>query len=165
MLITRKDVKMRYEIWTDGSTKGNGKQGSVGAFAYIIKRGSELVEKCASGAIQNTTNQRMELDAAIHALQSLDEWLLNEDKTLCDVYIFSDSAYLVNCCNQNWYRAWENNGWVNSKKQPVANQDLWEMLIPYFKLSNYHFVKVKGHADNQLNNLVDELAQSAAGGK
>lgn len=94
----------------------------------------------------------MELMAAIQALQAL--------KCPCRVRLHSDSAYLVNAFLQGWIDRWQVNGWVNSKNQPVENQDLWEALL---KLSNTHdieWVKVKGHADDQLNNRCDALARA-----
>ena len=86
------------------------------------------------------------------------------------VKIYSDSAYLVNCWKQNWWRGWQANGWKNSKKEPVANPDLWMGLIPFFEKApnGYDFVKVKGHAGNetvhgQCNDDVDKLAVAAKG--
>ena len=78
------------------------------------------------------------------------------------VVVYTDSAYLHNCYQQKWYVNWQKNGWKNAKKQPVANQDLWKMLIPYFETFGIDFVKVKGHAGNQWNEYVDDLAQTAA---
>ena len=78
------------------------------------------------------------------------------------IAVYTDSAYLHNCYTQKWYRNWKLNGWKNAKKQPVANQDLWEKLIPYFDNSQIDFIKVKGHADNFYNNIVDEMAQKAS---
>jgi ribonuclease HI len=78
------------------------------------------------------------------------------------INVYTDSAYLHNCYTQGWYKNWQKNGWRNSKKESVANQDLWEMLIPYFEMFEVNFHKVKGHADNMWNNYVDELAQNAS---
>jgi hypothetical protein len=78
------------------------------------------------------------------------------------VEIFSDSAYLINCCKAAWWKTWARNGWKNSKKQPVANQDLWERLIPYFKdTEHFTFTKVKGHAGDRYNEQVDGMAVRA----
>lgn len=91
--------------------------------------------------------------AAIQALEKL--------KTPCLVNLYSDSAYLVNAFNQDWFSGWLRRGWKNSKNQPVSNQDLWERLL---KLSDVHkitWVKVKGHADNKWNNRCDDLARGA----
>jgi ribonuclease HI len=110
-------------------------------------------------AVKETTNQRMELCAAIEALTkicSIAEFPQDQ------VVVYTDSAYLHNCYVQGWYKSWQKNGWKNSKKQPVANQDLWEMLIPYFETFGIDFVKVKGHAGNMWNEYVDDLAQTAA---
>ena len=150
---------MKFEVYCDGSTRGNGKEGAIGAWAYIVLGAdSSKIENCQ--AVVNTTNQRMELTAAAEALEFLfyNEICVPFDK----VIIYTDSAYLHNCVMQKWYINWQNNGWRNSKKEPVANRDLWERLIPYFEMPEVEFVKVKGHANNELNNYVDGLAQRAS---
>jgi ribonuclease HI len=150
---------MRFEVYTDGSTKNNGYENSVGGWAYSISEGGNHI-KSESGAELNTTNQRMELTAAVEALDYL---FYNEVCVPFDfVEVYTDSAYLHNCYTQKWYENWQNNGWKNSKKQPVANQDLWERLVKYFEMPEVKFVKVKGHADVHWNNYVDELAQGAS---
>jgi ribonuclease HI len=138
----------KIEIYTDGACSKN--PGPGGWAAVILY--NEL-EKEIFGYSEMTTNQRMELTAAIMALQEL--------RYPCDVYLYSDSAYLVNCFLQKWYVNWERNGWKNSKGAPVENQDLWVQLIKLFREHKINFVKVKGHADNRLNNRCDELATTA----
>lgn len=152
----------KYEIYTDGSTRKNGAKDAIGGWAYAIYRDGVLVDH-DSGVELNTTNQRMELTAAIKALCNSAEMTYVEGG---DCIVFSDSAYLVNCYQQQWWINWNKNGWINSKKQPVANRELWEQLIPDFKNPHITFKKVKGHADDMRNNFVDKLAQEAsAGGK
>lgn len=147
---------MRYEIYTDGSTKNNGHDGAVGGYAFlIISNAGGYCEH--TQAVPDTTNQRMELTAAIKALRTL-----NPVSSPDEYIIYSDSAYLINCYKQKWYVNWQKNGWVNSKKQPVANQDLWEQLIPYFECPHISWEKVKGHAGDKYNERVDELAQGVA---
>lgn len=100
----------------------------------------------------------MELKACIEACNTLSVI----DPFAQKVNLYSDSAYLVNCFKQNWWKSWEVNGWKNSKKEPVANQDLWKKIIPYFQMTPaYDFIKVKGHANNKYNCLVDEMAVNA----
>lgn len=150
---------MVFEIYCDGSTRGNGYENSVGAWAYIIlESGKEITYDCQ--AVADTTNQRMELIAAIQALEhTVYNYLCpNLDK----IVVYTDSAYLHNCYAQKWYINWQKNGWKNAKKQPVANKDLWEKLIKFFEMPEVDFVKVKGHANNEFNNRVDQLAQSAS---
>ena len=155
---------MKFEIYCDGSTRGNGQENSVGAWAYVIINPETNTMSYADViAVKNTTNQRMELTAAIQAIKKVCEYLTPFDR----VEIYTDSAYLHNCYTQKWYRNWQMNGWKNSKKQPVANQDLWEQLVDYFEMPEFEFIKVKGHADNrniheQWNNYVDNLAQTAS---
>ena len=150
---------MIFEIYCDGSTRGNGKENAVGAWAYVVLSADcKKFENCQ--AVANTTNQRMELTAAAEALDYL---FYNEICVPFDsVKVYTDSAYLHNCYTQKWYVNWQNNGWRNSKKETVANRDLWERLIKYFDMPEVEFVKVKGHANNELNNYVDGLAQCAS---
>jgi ribonuclease HI len=149
---------MTFEIYCDGSTRGNGKENAVGAWAWLVHEGGNVVYKDCK-AEKNTTNQRMELTAAAEALERvMFEYACPFDR----VIVYTDSAYLHNCYAQKWYKSWQINGWKNSKKQPVANQDLWERLIPYFEQPEVEFVKVKGHADNHYNNIVDDMAQTAS---
>lgn len=150
---------MTIEIWTDGACSKNGHQGAIGGWGFVIidrdQNDKILIER--AGAEKETTNQRMELIAAIKGCLSLETLgLANEAVT-----IFSDSAYLINCKTQRWYQSWKRNGWINSKKQPVANQDLWEQLIPYFEKSNIIWQKVKGHTGNKWNEYVDKFAVQA----
>lgn len=149
---------MTFEIYCDGSTKGNGTNHSVGAWAWLIHEGGNVFKQdCKAEA--NTTNQRMELTAAAEAL----DYAVNNVMGPRDrIVVYTDSAYLHNCYKQRWYVNWQNNGWKNAKKQPVANQDLWERLVPYFDVFGIDFVKVKGHAGVQYNEIVDDLAQTAA---
>lgn len=95
----------------------------------------------------------MELLAAIKGLQEL--------KWPCKVKLYSDSAYLINAFNQGWIANWQKNGWVNSKKQPVSNQDLWQDLVNLASKHEIEWIKVKGHSDNKFNNRCDELAKEA----
>lgn len=150
---------MKFEIYSDGSTRNNGRADAVGAWAYVILNENVKVHEDCRAEV-GTTNQRMELIAATEALDYLfyNEICVPFDK----VVIYTDSAYLHNCYTQKWYVNWQNNGWRNSKKEKVANQDLWERLVRYFEMPEVEFVKVKGHADNVWNNYVDALAQGAS---
>lgn len=133
------------EIYTDGACSGN--PGPGGWAAILVASGRE---KEVSGGEESTTNNRMEMTAAVEALKKL--------KKPCAVNIYSDSAYLVNAFNQGWLSSWKRNGWKNSAKQPVSNMDLWLELD---RLSNLHRItwfKVKGHSDHEFNNRCDALA-------
>lgn len=137
-------------IYTDGACSGNPGPGGWGAILIYGPYRKEL-----SGGEQETTNNRMELTAAIQALKKL--------KEPCKVSIYSDSAYLVNGMRQGWYRKWQRNGWLTGNKQPVENRDLWEALLREIERHDVTFYKVKGHSDNALNNRCDELARNAIG--
>ena len=137
----RKQVK----IYTDGACSGNPGPGGYGAILMYEGNKKEI-----SGGEANTTNNKMELMAAIVALETL--------KEPCDVELYSDSAYLVNAYNQKWIEGWKKNNWKNSSKQSVKNRDLWERLEKQTYIHNVKFIKVKGHSDNEFNNRCDELA-------
>lgn len=133
------------DIYTDGACSGN--PGPGGWAAILISRG---VEKEISGGEQSTTNNRMELTAAIEALKRL--------KKPCQVRVFSDSAYLVSAFNQGWIKNWQRNGWRNAANDPVSNPDLWQAMLAAAKIHEIEWIKVKGHADNVMNNRCDKLA-------
>ena len=135
-------------IYTDGACSGNPGPGGWGAVLLAGEHRKEL-----SGFDPHTTNNRMEIQAAISALRAL--------KYPCSVKLYSDSAYLVNAFRQNWLENWQRNGWVNSKKEPVENQDLWQALLEAARPHQVEWLKVKGHADDVENNRCDELARAA----
>lgn len=135
-------------LYTDGACSGNPGAGGWGAVLLCGEHKKEI-----SGGEENTTNNRMELMAVIMGLSQL--------KYPCSVEIYSDSAYVVNAFNQNWLAAWEQSGWKKADKKPVLNADLWQRLLALTRLHTVQFRKVKGHADNELNNRCDELARAA----
>lgn len=133
------------DIYTDGACSGN--PGPGGWAGILIAGGSE---KVVSGAETATTNNRMELTAAIEALKAL--------KKPCRVRLFSDSAYLVSAFNLGWLRNWQRNGWRNAANDPVSNPDLWQALLQASAPHTIEWIKVKGHTDNEYNNRCDKLA-------
>lgn len=132
-------------LYTDGACSGNP---GVGGWAFVLKY--KNAEKQVSGGEEQTTNNRMELMAVIEGLKAL--------KEKCNVKIYSDSAYVVNAFVNDWLTPWQMNGWKNSQKKEVLNKDLWEKLLSLTKFHKVEFIKVKGHADNELNNLCDKMA-------
>jgi ribonuclease HI len=114
----------------------------------------------ASGAEAHTTNQRMEITAALEALRSLIPSAAADD----EVIVVSDSTYVVKCFTDRWWQGWQRKGWRNSQNKPVANQDLWEPLIELAVASVpvVTFRWVKGHSGDRWNDRVDELATVAA---
>lgn len=149
-------MKKMINIYTDGSSKGNGTNGARGGWAYLALIDNLPLKKDA-GAQLKATNQQMELLAAYYALEELEKTHPEYEKI-----IYSDSAYLINCQKDGWWKKWEWNGWVNSRKLPVKNKEIWELLIPFFKDSRIKWVKVKGHSGNKYNEIVDDMAQEAA---
>lgn len=145
----------RLQIWTDGACAKNGN----GGWAFILHHPSNpfFRQEC-NGPVASTTSQRMELTALLMALQFMQQgWQQCPYK----ISIHTDSSYLKNCFTQGWHRAWKSNGWVNSKGNPVANQDLWELLIPLVASRNPKWIKVKGHRGIELNERCDQLAVAA----
>ena len=105
-----------------------------------------------SGGSKNTTNNIMELTAVIEALKLI--------KYPCKINIYSDSAYVVNAFLQGWIYGWMKKSWKTADGKPVKNKELWEALYNFTKVHDITFNKVKGHADNELNNRCDELAKN-----
>lgn len=150
---------MELKIFTDGSCKGNGKDNAPGGWAFVLSLGfdRESIIYYENGKEENTTNNKMEMTAIVKSLEFINKY--PEDvRKFEGVRIYTDSAYLHNCYLQKWYLKWEKNGWKTTGKKPVKNKDLWEKIIPYFKDNFYHFEKVKGHSDCEINNFADYLA-------
>jgi len=132
-------------IYTDGACSCNPGPGGWGAILFYKNQMKEI-----SGFEKETTNNKMELTAAIMALDKL--------KEPCEVELYSDSAYLINAFNQDWITPWQMNGFRNSNKKPVQNVEMWQKLIEFNNIHKITWIKVKGHADNQYNNRCDQLA-------
>lgn len=149
------------QVWTDGACSGN--PGSGGAAAII--RYSNSTVKEITFYEEQSTNQRMEIKAVIIAIAEI----LKTSHDEKNIEIYSDSAYVCNCINQEWYKRWFKNGWINSKKELVANKDLWENLFQMLNelKEDYQitFIKVKGHSMNTWNERADRLAVRASKGE
>ena len=137
----------KVDIYTDGACSGN--PGIGGWCAILIYNG---IEKTISGFNKQTTNNRMEVFAIIQGLAAL--------KERCEVTIYSDSAYAVNAIENGWLESWKRNGWRTGDNKEVKNIDLWNDLSLRMSEHNVRFVKVKGHADNEYNNLCDKTARA-----
>lgn len=137
----------KVDIYTDGACSGN--PGIGGWCAILIYNG---IEKTISGFNKQTTNNRMEVFAIIQGLAAL--------KERCEVTIYSDSAYAVNAIENGWLELWKRNGWRTGDNKEVKNIDLWNDLSLRMSEHNVRFVKVKGHADNEYNNLCDKTARA-----
>ena len=136
---------MSTTVYTDGACLGNP---GPGGWAWAVPRG-----RFASGAEPHTTNQRMELTAAIEGLAAI--------PGRRRVHLYSDSAYIVNCFRERWWERWEKSGWKNTQKRPVANRDLWERLLALTRRHDVVWHKVRGHSGDPLNDRVDQLARDA----
>lgn len=143
---------MRLELYCDGGCRGNQTDVNMGGWGAYLVWGGHTKE--LYGGEVNTTNNKMELTAAIEGLRAVK----NKDVS---VDVFVDSAYVLNGIT-SWIYGWMKKGWVNSKKEPVANKELWlQLWEEKRRFSDITFHKVKGHADNAGNNKADALANRA----
>ena len=144
-------AKQRVEIFTDGACSGNPGPGGWG----VVLRWNG-VEKELSGGERETTNNRMEMMAAIEALESL--------KRTVPVDLFTDSTYVCDGITK-WLPSWKANGWKTAAKKPVKNQDLWQRLEAALRDHDIKWHWVKGHAGHPENERADELARSGIPGR
>ena len=133
-------------IYTDGACRGNPGPGGWGALLIYRSREKEL-----SGAEEHTTNNRMELTAAIEALQAV--------RRKCRIHLTTDSRYLMDGVRK-WLPRWRRNRWLNSRKKPIANRDLWERLDELSSRFDIDWHWVKGHGDDEGNVRADGLANA-----
>ena len=132
-------------VYTDGACSG---KPGPGGWAWAIDR-----DTWASGSEKASTNQRMEIRAALEAVTALDGPLV----------VVSDSTYVVNCFRDRWWAGWMKRGWINLQKKPVANRDLWEPLVRVVdERGDVAFHWVKGHSGHEMNDFVDQLAVTAS---
>ncbi|WP_313132238.1 ribonuclease HI [Anaerocolumna sp.] len=148
---------MKVTIYTDGAARGNpeGPGGYGTILVFVDSKGQEHIREL-SGGYKKTTNNRMELMAAIAGLEALTK--------PCEVDLYSDSQYLVKAFNDHWLEGWIKKGWKRGKNEPVKNVDLWKRLLEAMKPHKVNFVWVKGHAGHPQNERCDVLATSAADG-
>lgn len=144
-------------IYTDGSARGNPDgPGGFGTILHFTDQQGKLHEKTISGGFKRTTNNRMELLAAIVGLEALNR--------PCQVELYSDSKYLVDAFNQHWIENWVAHNWTRGKSSPVKNIDLWKRLLKAKEAHQVKFIWVKGHAGHPQNERCDKLATAAADG-
>lgn len=145
-----KGTYMRHvDIYTDGACRGNPGVGGWGAI--LVYNG---IEKEMSGGEASTTNNRMELSAAIAALSAL--------KEPCDVTLTSDSKYMIDGITKGWAKSWKSKGWRKADKSPALNPDLWDELLTLIDKHNVTFIWVRGHAGHPYNERCDKLATDFA---
>jgi ribonuclease HI len=136
-------------IYTDGACKGNP---GAGGWAAILEYDGREKELC--GGENPTTNNRMELTAAIEGLKAL--------KTECKVNLYSDSQYLINAINKGWLESWKSKGWKKADKSKVLNDDLWKELDALLGKHEVTFFWVRGHDGHTYNERCDTLASNKA---
>ncbi len=148
---------MKVYIYTDGSARGNPDgPGGYGTILKYIAPDGQVHEREFSCGYKKTTNNRMELMAAIVGLEALTK--------ACDVELYSDSQYLIKAFNDNWLEGWIKKGWKRGKNEPVKNVDLWKRLLRAVEPHNVTWIWVKGHAGHEYNERCDILATTAADG-
>ncbi len=146
---------MKVTIYTDGAARGNPDgPGGYGTILQYVDPKGVLHEREYAEGFPKTTNNRMELMAAIVGLEAL--------KKPCEVDLYSDSQYLINAFNKNWIAGWQKKGWKTSTGSPVKNQELWERLLKAMEMHEVHFHWVKGHDGHPENERCDKLATTAA---
>lgn len=144
----------KVSIFTDGSCLGNPGPGGWAAILCLV--GTEHTREMAGG-FRLTTNNRMEILAAIKGLQAL--------KEPCEVSLFTDSQYLRNAVEKGWLKAWRGKNWQKANKKPVLNVDLWQELLPELGRHEVRIMWLKGHAGQRENERCDMLAREFAGRK
>lgn len=148
---------MLVKIYTDGAARGNPDgPGGYGTILQYTDAKGVLHEREFSGGYRRTTNNRMELMAAIVGLEALTR--------PCQVELYSDSKYLTDAFNQHWIEGWIRKGWKRGKNEPVKNEELWKRLLEAKKAHQVQFIWVKGHDGHEQNERCDRLATSAADG-
>lgn len=146
---------MSIRIFTDGSARGNPNgPGGYGAIIQYINAQGQLFEKELFGGYRRTTNNRMELMAAIAALEALNR--------PCKVDLYSDSSYLVKAFNEHWIDDWKRSNWRRGTSHPVKNVDLWERLLAAAAPHGIRWHWVRGHTGHPENERCDKLATGAA---
>lgn len=149
---------MNVTIYTDGAARGNPDgPGGYGAVLQFVDSKGVLHEKELSAGYKKTTNNRMELMAAIVGLEAL--------VRSCRVELFSDSKYLTDAFNQHWIDGWLKRGWKKADKSPVKNVDLWQRLLKAMEPHQVNYHWVKGHDGHPENERCDRLATAAADGE
>ncbi len=148
---------MKVTMYTDGAARGNpdGPGGYGTVLSCVMKDGTEHLREYSGGYVR-TTNNRMELMAAIIGFEALTK--------PCEVEVYSDSQYLVKAFNEHWLEGWVKKGWKRGKNEPVKNVDLWKRLLLAMEPHKVQFFWVKGHAGHPQNERCDVLATTAADG-
>ena len=151
------DVLTKVDVYTDGAARGNPEgPGGYGTILRFVDSKGNIHEREFSQGYVKTTNNRMELMAAIVGLEALTK--------PCEVTLYSDSKYLTDAFNAGWVDNWIKNNWKSASKQPVKNPELWKRLLKAKEPHKVSFVWVKGHDGHEFNERCDKLATNAADG-
>ena len=142
-------------IYTDGGARSSTNISGWAYVGYVNNETGYLITD--KGAAEGFTNQQMEMTAVIKALDSIPFDMVENHS----IKIHTDSAYICNCFKDKWWAKWIMNDWKNSKGKDVANKEYWECIIEFYNSYDIEFIKVRGHSNNQMNNLADKLVNEA----
>ena len=142
-------------IYSDGGYRSSTNISGWAYVGYVNNETGHLITD--KGAAEGYTNQQMEMTAVIKALDSIPFDMVENHS----IKIYTDSAYICNCFKDKWWAKWIMNDWKNSKGKDVANKEYWECIIDFYNSYDIEFIKVRGHSNNQMNNLADELVNLA----
>lgn len=145
--------KKEIVLYTDGGCRGNQGRTNVGGIGGILIFPKTGARKEYKEGFRNTTNNKMEILAVLTGLRML--------KEPCSVAVHSDSAYVVNAIEKGWLEGWKKKGWTRGKAGELKNKELWQEMDRLLQIHDVHFVKVKGHANDELNNRADALVNEA----
>ncbi len=145
--------KPKVKIYTDGACANNPGKGGYGIVLLYEDASHKIHQKNISKGFEYTTNNRMELMAVIDALAYL--------KTPCEIQLYSDSKYVTDAVNKNWIAGWQQKNWKLNTSNPVKNIDLWKKFLDAIKPHDIEFIWVKGHNENEFNELCDKMAVEA----
>ena len=152
------------KIYTDGGCRGNGKEKSLGAWAYVILDDtySTIIEENAQVEGQCSTNIRAEMLAITEGLKAVAMRTEIDEISKTNVEVHTDSKFFCDCINKGWLDSWIDNNWIKKDKKPVANKDLWELFLAIETLFNHiEFIHCKGHNGEEFNERCDKLVNLA----
>lgn len=145
------------KLYCDGGCRGNGKKNALGAWAYVIIDEKDVIIDENSLAVEGTTNIQMEMTAMSEGLKAIAMATEIEDINKLNVFIYTDSKFICDCFNLNWIDSWIRNNWKKSNKQPVANQNLWELLIALESMfAHVDYIYCPGHSGIKFNEYCDK---------
>ena len=151
------------KLYTDGGCRGNGKEDAIGAWAYVILNEKDEIEEELSNVDENcSTNIRAEMYALAEGLKAIAMSSEIEEISKTNIEVYTDSKFICDCFNLNWIDSWISGNWIKKDKKPVANKDLWELILALETMFNHiTFNHCKGHSGIKFNERCDYLVNKA----